>query len=85
MSRTDLKYLTYLNGYVQTEKPEQITWLDIFKTFFDLGKINIKILSYNLKAVIQHSWRLDFGFYFPNHLEAFLILTRMLKNVRDRP
>ena len=84
MSRTELKYLRYMNGYVQTKKPEQITWIDVFNTLFSLWKINIKILSYNLKAVIQNCPHMDFGFFLPNDLETFLRITRMLKEVRNR-
>lgn len=79
MSKTDLKYLRYLNGYVQCRESEEITWVDIAKTLFVLGKINIKILSYNLKAVIQHSWRLDFGLYLPNDASTFWNIVKNLK------
>lgn len=79
MSRTNLKYLRYLNGYVETRKLQQITWLDILKTCIFLGKMNISILSYNFKAIIQHTYRLDFGLYFPSDLETFFALTIMLK------
>ena len=79
MTTTELKYLTYLNGYVQTRKPEQITWLDVFATFFALIKINILLISYNLKALIQHTCHMDFGFYLPSDLETFLNIVRTLK------
>ena len=85
MNRTDLTYIPYLNGYIQSRKLEQITWLDVFNTLFSLWKINIKILSYNLKAIIQHTWHLDFGIYLPSNKETFFRVAKMLKTMRNKP
>ena len=84
MNKTNLVYMRYLNGYVQTRKPEQITWIDVYKTLFLLGKINIKVLAFNLKAMIQNCSHMDFGVFLPSDLETFLRITRMLKNARNR-
>ena len=87
---SDLKYVTYLNGYRKVEAEKimgsepmtEITWLDIFKTCVFLAKTNILILSYNLKALIQHSHHLNFGFYLPSDLETFVKLTKTLRKTR---
>ena len=80
----DLKYVTYLNGYrkVEAEKQNPITWFDIFKTSIFLAKMNVLILSYNFKALIQHSHHVNFGLYLPNDLETFVKLTKTLKKTR---
>ena len=81
----ELKYFPYLNGYRKVEARKQdnpITWLDIFKTYIFLAKTNILILSYNLKALIQHSHHLNFGFYLPSDLETFIELTKTLRKTR---
>ena len=81
---SDLGYIQYLNGYrkIETRKREQVTWLDIAKTCVFLTKINVHILSYNFKAVIQHSQHLNFGLYFPSDLSTFLKITKTLKKTR---
>ena len=83
---TSLTYLRYLNGYIKVEskKQQKITWLDVLKTFSMLFRINIRVLSFNLKSMIQHTKHLDFSFYLPSDLETFCAITLMLKKFRRK-
>ena len=79
MGENGLKYLRYLNGYVKARKLEQVTWVDIYKTLFFLVKINVKVLAYNFKAVVQNCPRMDFGVFLPSDLETFFWIVRAFK------
>ena len=83
---TESTYIPYLDGYRDREvrTPEDITWVDIFRTVFALGKINIKVLAYNIKAVIEHTWHLDFGLYLPSDASSFWNITKYLKFLNRR-